>query len=393
MKYIYTIILFILIGLISNCEFENNDNGSQKEIKSLNSKSGSADYNVGYQRYTWTDFSRAEVATTNLFDFRTVVVDIYYPTTWSEGTVSDLKDRLYKCNYLRNDVEQTLAMSLCEDPIRVTARQFAPISTDSTYPVILYNAGWTSDRNDNTRILNHLVKSGYVVVAIGSPYTDGLVYVNGKYAFTKLPGSDNYTQYMDFYMYMIEHPEEVSAFIADRCAVNVEDAAFVIQKLQSINGWLFSNKLDFGNMGYFGFSLGGWTANLALKRIPSIDAAINLDGGIHPEAANAGVYKPYMLITATALNQMNQLNVFGETIPSGLTFIIDGSAHYNYSDLCDSDVIQSYGLCGTIDPVRMSEITTAYVKAFFDKHLKEIDNPILQAPMEGYPEIISFFAK
>lgn len=42
---------------------------------------------------------------------------------------------------------------------------------------------------------------------------------------------------------------------------------------------------------------------------------------------------------------------------------------------------------GTLDPVRAIDISRAYTSAFFDKHLKGIDQDLLDGPSEDFPEV------
>jgi hypothetical protein len=46
-----------------------------------------------------------------------------------------------------------------------------------------------------------------------------------------------------------------------------------------------------------------------------------------------------------------------------------------------------FGVFGTIDGDRMATIINRYLLAFFDKHLKGVDSPLLHAPATEFPEV------
>ena len=54
------------------------------------------------------------------------------------------------------------------------------------------------------------------------------------------------------------------------------------------------------------------------------------------------------------------------------------------------DYIRS--MAGTLDPIRAIDISKAYTRAFFDKHLKGIEQDLLKGPSDAYPEV-TFEAK
>jgi hypothetical protein len=45
------------------------------------------------------------------------------------------------------------------------------------------------------------------------------------------------------------------------------------------------------------------------------------------------------------------------------------------------------------DPLRAIEVANAYIRGFFDKHLKGEDVPLLDGPSDEYPEVEYFTAE
>ncbi len=384
------LILCSCILLFNGCEM---DSGTTEENTYQNiseNKNGSTAYNVGQIRFTFIDYSRPEILTANIFDFRTVVVDVYYPTFWNETPPSRFKDSIPSCDFLNiflQPLEFASSRYACEDPVRSTATLYAPIVVaNKQFPLVIYHPGLSGDRNENTAIVEHLVKQGYVVAAVSNTYLDMNVYVNGLYKIIHNPGFD------------INDPElgiKGVQYLESRVETAVEDTKFVIEKLHGYNGIYFNNTIDLESIGHLGFSLGGGVASLALQKLDIIDAAIGLDGVNHGSVLLKGLTKPWMIIFSfkKAQDVITYKEVW-DKLSNVLTFTIDGARHYNYTDMCMGDFIRNIpDACGTINEERMSNLLKTYTTAFLNKHLKGIDNNILVVPPEDYPEINNFNVK
>jgi hypothetical protein len=49
------------------------------------------------------------------------------------------------------------------------------------------------------------------------------------------------------------------------------------------------------------------------------------------------------------------------------------------------------GAVGTIDPDHAIALNRAYIRAFFDRTLKGIDNHLLDGPSAAYPEVTVYY--
>jgi hypothetical protein len=68
--------------------------------------------------------------------------------------------------------------------------------------------------------------------------------------------------------------------------------------------------------------------------------------------------------------------------------LVEGTRHHNFADVnLWSSLLKSFGLLGTIDGYRMLDILNSYILAFFDKHIKNIDSPLLDGSSTDYPEV------
>jgi hypothetical protein len=73
--------------------------------------------------------------------------------------------------------------------------------------------------------------------------------------------------------------------------------------------------------------------------------------------------------------------------------MLDASSHGTFSDLpllanlgVNSRIFEPMSV-GHINPVRSHQIITTYIEAFFDKHVRGLDVPLLDGPSIEYPEV------
>ena len=70
--------------------------------------------------------------------------------------------------------------------------------------------------------------------------------------------------------------------------------------------------------------------------------------------------------------------------------LINGASHANFND--SYLWMKSFrpffiGKLGTIEPERMNTILNSYTLSFFNKHLKDIDNSLLDSETSEFPEV------
>lgn len=72
--------------------------------------------------------------------------------------------------------------------------------------------------------------------------------------------------------------------------------------------------------------------------------------------------------------------------------VIEKVNHISFSDfpLMTKNIGQWLGFMGKIEPWTMKTLLDDYTLAFFNKHIKQLDEPILNKKIEKYPEIIKF---
>ncbi|MER6573801.1 hypothetical protein ABT288_48670 [Streptomyces sp. NPDC001093] len=156
---------------------------------------------------------------------------------------------------------------------------------------------------------------------------------------------------------------------------------------------------DLSLVGMLGHSLGGATAAAAIRADRRLRAGANLDGSLLPPVTD-GTDRPFLLFGSDPGP--------GPEDPSWDQFwtsqygwkrelALIGSTHTSFTDLetllpqaapalrlTPSQVTQAIG---TLDPHHAIHTQRDYVRAFFDLHLRHLDNHLLEHPSPRYPQI------
>ncbi|MGW1287468.1 alpha/beta hydrolase [Streptomyces sp. NPDC002586] len=261
-------------------------------------------------------------------------------------------------------------------------------------PVVLYSPGLRSDRSLGTVLLEELASHGYLVVAIDHTHDADQVEFPGRRVETFAITGD-----ID------------DALIAKALAVRTADTRFVLDQLTALNAGhntdagqrplppTLAGAFDLFRVGMLGHSLGGATAAAAIHADRRLSAGVNLDGSLLPPVT-AGTDRPFLLFGSDPGP--------GPEDPSWDQFwtsqygwkrelALIGSTHTSFTDLetllpqaapalglTPSQVTQAIG---TLDPNRAIHTQRDYVRAFFDLHLRHLDNHLLQHPSPRYPQI------
>ena len=161
------------------------------------------------------------------------------------------------------------------------------------------------------------------------------------------------------------------------------DLQFLLDYLESEaenrTGILFQ-KVDLERIGLFGHSTGGGVIFNLCHIDERCQAALGLDawfGPVSDEAIDAGGSVPSYFLMSEVWPKPENAAVIGSFIdasgPQGSGWAtIAGTNHYDFSDIPFlSPLTRQLGLSGTIDAYRVQEINRAFVRRFFDIHLKD----------------------
>ncbi|MGY6019965.1 alpha/beta hydrolase family protein [Streptomyces spinosirectus] len=284
------------------------------------------------------------------------------------------------------------------------AHEGAPIERGGgPFPVVLYSPGAGDPRTLGTTLCDDLASRGFVVVSVDHTYDASAVeFPGGRVEDSVLPAE---------YAKASPDQERIRALLKKAIGVRVADTRFVLDELPRALPGALRGMLDFGRLGMFGQSAGGFTALQTMHDDPRIAAAADLDGLLAHEQEDStpghlstvaadGVDRPFLLIGKDG----NDLR----TVPSwkavwrhshgwhrGLN--LRGAEHATYTDAVAlvPQIARRLGLprktvvknIGTIAPSHAISAERAYITAFFDRWLRgRDDHGLLDGPSPCHPE-------
>jgi hypothetical protein len=160
----------------------------------------------------------------------------------------------------------------------------------------------------------------------------------------------------------------------------------------------FYRRLDLNKLGVFGMSYGGSTACQIAFEDRRVKAAINMDGGMPlGDSIDNSFHIPVMFMksepASTVFEGTNRKMIeymMGRARNPFYSIVVSGARHGNFTDISIFSPVLRYvsKFVGNIDGHKMLNIMNSYVVAFFDKHLRRIDSPLLNSPSADFPEVI-----
>jgi dienelactone hydrolase len=190
------------------------------------------------------------------------------------------------------------------------------------------------------------------------------------------------------------------------------DARFVLDTLERLNEddpvRLLTGSLDLTRVGIFGFSLGGGTAAETCWLDRRFKAGLDMGGMVAGESAGRGTRAPFFFMfegmyesfpytpgaDISGLNPRKRREIeftrkqFGQMKASlskfgGYWLAIDGIKHLEF---CDSPFFSPLRR-GSASPEATARIISKYVLAFFDKLLRNSEQPLLDSAPSGIPGV------
>ena len=275
------------------------------------------------------------------------------------------------------------------------ARLGAPLSQSRRgRPVVLYSPGLGSDRVMNTTLVEELASHGYIVVTIDHTHDAGEVeFPDGRVETGALPR------------------EVDESVIAQALAVRVADSRFVLDQLAVIEAGGnpdagarplptgSAGAFDLSRTGMFGHSLGGATAAATMHADRRVAAGVNLDGSLLRGRATAGSDRPFLLVGSDQAGAEDpDWDEFWDNQRGWKReLLLTGSTHISFTDfevlfpqagpLVGLTPEQIVHAIGTLDPARAVRAQRAYLRAFFDLHLRKRGSQLLDRVSPRYPEV------
>ncbi len=248
------------------------------------------------------------------------------------------------------------------------------------HPVVLYSPGFGIERTSGTVLVEDLVSHGYVVVTIDHTHDANFVeFPDGRIATAAIEPPSS--------------PEEEEKLLEKVLDVRVRDTRFVLDQLRRMP---LAATMDLSRVGMFGASMGGATAAGAIRADRRVLAGVNLDGSFIGPVVTAGLKRPFLLFGSDSDGEQDETwtGVWDRLRGPRYWIEIEGSAHLSFTDY--QALFPQLGLppeqvepvVGTIDAQRSIAVQRAYVRAFFDRHLRHRGGGLLDRPSPRYPEVV-----
>jgi predicted dienelactone hydrolase len=344
-----------------------------------------------------TDHSRVETAEGARPGPREVVVQTWYPAQCQP----DAPRARYQPKEIVSRMMSQVAL------VRTHSVLSAPLNAGGErFPLVIFSPSWGGDRRQDTFLFEELASHGYVVVSLDHPYGSGVtLFPDGR--IVRGTGND-WLDYSSKAAYQRSHQR-----IARELETRVADVQFVLTQIENHNRVLSPvvERIDVARSGVMGHSFGGTVAAEVCRRDERCKGAINMDGLMMGQSAEAGVPRPFFIMSdetvlpsATAISKMDKpqqlyyrslfddVDHIEHTLSEygGYSFSLRGGHHMNFSDTPLYSKLRRYTGGGPIAPDRAFTIIRAYALAFFNQCLKGMTEPLLNGPSPSYPETADF---
>jgi predicted dienelactone hydrolase len=322
---------------------------------------------------------------------REIMVQVWYPAT---GT-RDFPPAPYLTPLAAAHFQASFNVPAGATLPQTTGHAGAPADRrHGSYPVVLYSPGGGTDGNLDTGLVEDLVSHGYVVVTMDDTNDSPEV---------EFPGGR---------LVVGTFVSDTDAKALEAQQIRAADARMTLDDLAVLNRGGnpdaehaplpagLAGSLDLSRVGMFGWSLGGAASAQAMHDDRRIKAAVNMDGTFWGPLARSGVRRPFLLLTGAEHTEQGDPSLASFlTASTGpkLHLGLANSQHPTFSDFEElaSELAPALGLTpdqvaaliGTIDPKTAVTDERAYIRAFFDKYLRNRDSHLLDGPSPRFPDI------
>ncbi|GAA1640246.1 alpha/beta hydrolase family protein [Actinoplanes couchii] len=246
------------------------------------------------------------------------------------------------------------------------------------HPVLLWSPGYGLERTSGTALAEDLASHGFVVVTIDHPHDAGWVeFPDGRIATRAAPTPTT--------------PAEEEQLLQTVLDVRVTDTRFVLDRLRDLPA---APAMDLSRIGMFGHSMGGATAAGVMLADRRVRAGLDMDGSFTGPVIDAGLDRPFLMFgSQTHGGEQDETWTRTWSHLRGPRYWIElaGSAHLSFTDYqvlfpqigLPADQIEQ--TVGTIGGERSVAIQRAWVRAFFDRHLRGRAGPLPRFPEISFP--------
>jgi hypothetical protein len=183
------------------------------------------------------------------------------------------------------------------------------------------------------------------------------------------------------------------------------DVSFVLGELTGAHpAWPGAALIDSSRIAMAGHSAGGAAAISAMLADSRIRAGIDMDGSTAAPIPAHGLSRPFLFLGKQSNYTPGRRppGILGKLKPGPVStwerdwrlltgwkrwLLVAGAVHASFTDLALLADQAGIGIGAGISGARSLDITRAYVRAFFDQHLRSRPQALLDQPSPRYPEV------
>ncbi len=317
---------------------------------------------------------------------RELMVSLWYPAVPSDGRraryMTPAESELLLAGAGVTGVPQDLLST-----VRTNAVSDAtPAGIERSLPLVVLSPGFKNPRSTLTALAEDLASHGYVVAGIDHTYESyATAFPDGRVTTClarEAPRRDRW--------------EKV---VAGRAA----DVSFVLDELTGAHpAWPGAALIDPSRIGMAGHSIGGAAAIAAMLADSRIRAGIDMDGATVAQIPDEGLSRPFLFLgkQSSYTPGRQSLDIPRKPGPA-ITWerdwklltgwkrwlLVAEAVHASFTDLGLLADQAGLDIGAGIPGSRSLDITRAYVRAFFDQHLRGKPQSLLDQPSRRYPEV------
>jgi hypothetical protein len=311
---------------------------------------------------------------------RELMASLWYPATPSDGRraryMTPAESELQLTSRGITGVPQDALSTVRTNAVS----EATPAGGQRSLPLVVLSPGFTNSRSALTALAEDLASHGYVVAGIDHTYESfATAFPDGRVT-TCLAR---------------EAPRRGPGFWEKVVTGRAADVSFVLGELTGAHqAWPGAGLIDPSRMAMAGHSAGGAAAIAAMLADSRIRAGIDMDGSTHVRIPDHGLSRPFLFLgkqsnytpgsegaVTTWERDWKRLTGWKRWL------LVAGAIHASFTDLAlladQIGIDTGAGLPGA----RSLDITRAYVRAFFDQHLRSRPQALLDQPSPLYPEV------
>jgi len=378
--------------------------------------SPSGPHAVGKTTFHFKDKTRLETLTEDPDDYREFDAYVWYPADPAKGARA-LPYKIYRPRV--GSILEAGPEPVPGGPpdivfshlklMKSNSHPNAPIATTAgPFPVIGFSCGFLSDPDEYQLQFEELASHGYVVFSLDQPYESySVVHPDGRVVpfvsshaeeFHKcsklaLPLWERWVKADDESdkEAIVREILEAETFMDRVFRIRTADMRYAVSEFERMNSGErespFQGRLGMSRLGVFGHSGGGAVAGQCCVSDPRFKAGVNMDGFQFGDVIDNEVYQPFMFMYSEQFADSNaaMMNSFKNEV---YAMTVKGSSHMDFSDNpYVLPITKRMGMSGKIPARRMAHIINSYLLAFFGKHLKDQEAPLLEGPSSEFPEV------